>query len=46
MMERSRTFFLEDDPDEGGGDRDFAVNDELRAVAVGGRDIDGIPTGL
>lgn len=47
LIERSRTFFLEAEPEGGGGgDRDLAVNDELRADATGGWVTDGIPTGL
>lgn len=46
LIERSRTFFREADPEEEGGDRDVAVNDELRADATGGWVTDGLPTGL
>jgi hypothetical protein len=36
LIERSRTFFLEVDPEGGAGESDLAVNDELRAVVTGG----------
>jgi hypothetical protein len=37
LMDRSRTFFREAEPDEEGGDSDLAVKDELRAVVNGAR---------
>jgi hypothetical protein len=41
LIERPRAFFLEPDPDDGDGEIDRGVNDELRAIVEGGFGTEG-----